>query len=220
MRLLLAAWRAAPTRPKRSCCARCGSARPIASFTCTRSSEGVGAVAKGIRRTKSRFGARLEPLSHVELVLHEGRRAAHGHRRRPPARPPAGAGRLVPARCRLRGAGGDARLFPEQERTPVRSRRSRASSTCSTRPSPARARRPATDPLALSFQLGCSGSGYLPHLHELRRVRRRGRARRLLAAGGRGGVQVPERLDLISAAGLRGIETLLRARSRTRPTRA
>ena len=33
----------------------------------------VGAVAKGIRRTKSRFGGRLEPLSHVELVLHEGR---------------------------------------------------------------------------------------------------------------------------------------------------
>src|SRR5439155_646639 len=32
----------------------------------------VGAVAKGIRRTKSRFGARLEPLSHVELLLHQG----------------------------------------------------------------------------------------------------------------------------------------------------
>ena len=31
----------------------------------------VGAVAKGIRRTKSRFGARLEPLSHVELMLHQ-----------------------------------------------------------------------------------------------------------------------------------------------------
>src|SRR5436305_7720348 len=33
----------------------------------------VGAVAKGIRRTKSRFGARLEPLSHVETILHQGR---------------------------------------------------------------------------------------------------------------------------------------------------
>src|ERR671931_2930655 len=33
----------------------------------------VGAVAKGIRRTRSRFGARLEPLSHVQIVLHEGR---------------------------------------------------------------------------------------------------------------------------------------------------
>ena len=33
----------------------------------------VGAVAKGVRKTKSRFGARLEPFSHVELVLHQGR---------------------------------------------------------------------------------------------------------------------------------------------------
>src|ERR671922_552532 len=32
----------------------------------------VGAIAKGVRKTKSRFGARLEPLSHVELLLHEG----------------------------------------------------------------------------------------------------------------------------------------------------
>src|ERR671936_1171845 len=32
----------------------------------------VGAVAKGIRKTKSRFGARLEPLSHVALQLHQG----------------------------------------------------------------------------------------------------------------------------------------------------
>ena len=32
----------------------------------------VGAVAKGVRKTKSRFGARLEPLSHVELMLHQG----------------------------------------------------------------------------------------------------------------------------------------------------
>ena len=32
----------------------------------------IGALAKGIRKTKSRFGARLEPLSHVELMLHQG----------------------------------------------------------------------------------------------------------------------------------------------------
>src|ERR671936_1984731 len=32
----------------------------------------VGAVAKGIRKTKSRFGARLEPMSHVEALLHQG----------------------------------------------------------------------------------------------------------------------------------------------------
>src|SRR5881409_4251824 len=32
----------------------------------------VGAVAKGVRKTTSRFGGRLEPLSHVELMLHQG----------------------------------------------------------------------------------------------------------------------------------------------------
>jgi DNA repair protein RecO (recombination protein O) len=30
-------------------------------------------VAKGVRRTKSRFGARLEPFTHVDLMLHTGR---------------------------------------------------------------------------------------------------------------------------------------------------
>jgi DNA repair protein RecO (recombination protein O) len=33
----------------------------------------VGAIAKGVRRARSRFGGRLEPFSHVALVLHEGR---------------------------------------------------------------------------------------------------------------------------------------------------
>jgi DNA repair protein RecO (recombination protein O) len=33
----------------------------------------VGAVAKGVRRVKSRMGGRLEPLSRVRLVLHQGR---------------------------------------------------------------------------------------------------------------------------------------------------
>jgi DNA repair protein RecO (recombination protein O) len=33
----------------------------------------VGAVAKGVRRIKSRLGGRLEPLSRVRLVLHQGR---------------------------------------------------------------------------------------------------------------------------------------------------
>jgi DNA repair protein RecO (recombination protein O) len=33
----------------------------------------VRAVAKGVRKTKSRFGARLEPTSHVSLLLSEGR---------------------------------------------------------------------------------------------------------------------------------------------------
>ena len=33
----------------------------------------VSAIAKGVRRTRSRFGGRLEPFSHVDLQLHEGR---------------------------------------------------------------------------------------------------------------------------------------------------
>src|SRR3954463_16403733 len=33
----------------------------------------VRAVAKGVRKTKSRFGARLEPLTHVSLLLYAGR---------------------------------------------------------------------------------------------------------------------------------------------------
>jgi DNA repair protein RecO (recombination protein O) len=33
----------------------------------------VGAIAKGVRRTRSRFGGRLEPFFRLRLVLHEGR---------------------------------------------------------------------------------------------------------------------------------------------------
>ena len=37
----------------------------------------VGAVVKGVRRTKSRFGGRLEPFSRVSLVMYEGRGDLH-----------------------------------------------------------------------------------------------------------------------------------------------
>jgi DNA repair protein RecO (recombination protein O) len=33
----------------------------------------VAAIAKGARRARSRFGARLEPFFHIRMVLHEGR---------------------------------------------------------------------------------------------------------------------------------------------------
>ena len=39
----------------------------------TRDHGRVRAVAKGVRRTSSRFGARLEPFMHVDLQLYEGR---------------------------------------------------------------------------------------------------------------------------------------------------
>lgn len=39
----------------------------------TRGRGKVRAVAKGVRKTKSRFGARLEPPTHLQLLLYEGR---------------------------------------------------------------------------------------------------------------------------------------------------
>jgi len=49
-----------------------GEADRIVVF-CTRGHGKVRAVAKGVRKTKSKFGARLEPMSHVALQLYEGR---------------------------------------------------------------------------------------------------------------------------------------------------
>src|SRR5438874_4016926 len=37
----------------------------------------IGAIAKGVRRVKTRFGGRLEPLFRVDLLLHEGRGELH-----------------------------------------------------------------------------------------------------------------------------------------------
>ena len=49
-----------------------GEADRIISFV-TDTHGKVRAVAKGIRKTKSRIGARLEPLSNVSLLIYEGR---------------------------------------------------------------------------------------------------------------------------------------------------
>jgi DNA repair protein RecO (recombination protein O) len=49
-----------------------GEADRIATLL-TRTNGKVRAVAKGVRRTSSRFGARLEPFSHVDLQLATGR---------------------------------------------------------------------------------------------------------------------------------------------------
>lgn len=37
----------------------------------------LGAIAKGVRRARSRFGARLEPFFQIRVVLHEGRGDLH-----------------------------------------------------------------------------------------------------------------------------------------------
>ena len=51
---------------------RLGEADRIVTLL-TRGRGRVRAVAKGVRRTGSRFGARLEPFSHVDIQLYEGR---------------------------------------------------------------------------------------------------------------------------------------------------
>jgi len=125
----------------------------------------VGAVAKGVRKTKSRFGGRLEPLSHVELLLHQGQSDlqtitgvqlldAHHHAREDYYRLSVG---LIGAEAMLR-------LFSEQEAN-------ERAFTALTRflevldTTPHAAERPTLDPLGLSFQLKLLWlSGYLPHL--------------------------------------------------------
>jgi DNA repair protein RecO (recombination protein O) len=126
----------------------------------------VGAVAKGVRKTKSRFGARLEPLSHVELLLHQGSGElqtvtgvdlvrSHHESREEPYRLGVG---LVGLEAMLR-------LFSEQEANPrAFGALVRFLDLLDELPMAAAAR-PALDPLALSFQLKLLWlSGYLPHL--------------------------------------------------------
>jgi DNA repair protein RecO (recombination protein O) len=49
-----------------------GEADRIITLLCRQNGR-VRAVAKGVRRTKSRFGARLEPFTHVDVMIHPGR---------------------------------------------------------------------------------------------------------------------------------------------------
>jgi DNA repair protein RecO (recombination protein O) len=131
----------------------------------TRERGRIGAIAKGIRKTKSRFGARLEPLSHAELVLHEGSGelqtvtgaqliSPHEATRENSYRLGAG---LIGAEAMLR-------LFGEpeaNERAFVALTRFLDLLDDVT----ATAGRPELDPLSLSFQLKLLWlSGYLPHV--------------------------------------------------------
>jgi len=125
----------------------------------------VGAVAKGVRKTKSRFGGRLEPFSHVELVLHHGRGELDTVTGASLVRPH-DRSRIDPYRLQVGLIGLEAmlRLYPEQEAN-------ERAFTALTRfldaldDLPASPRRPALDPLAFAFQLKLLWlSGYLPHL--------------------------------------------------------
>ena len=172
----------------------------------------VGAVAKGVRRTKSRFGGRLEPLSHVELMLHQGSgelqtvtgadlRASHHESREDPYRLAVG---LIGAEAMLR-------LFTEQEAneraftalTRFLDRLDVIPSRAPAHPGarPARPLLPAEAALALRLHAAP---------RELRRVRRRRRARRLPARGRRRRLpRLRPRLDPLSPEGARAIQTLV-----------
>src|SRR2546430_11565743 len=125
----------------------------------------VGAVAKGIRKTKSRFGARLEPLSHVELMLHEGSgelqtitgvELLRSHR----------ATREDGYRLNVGLIGAEAmlRLFGEPEAN-ERAFTALARFLDLLDEAPVDTERPALDPLVLSFQLKLLWvAGHLPHL--------------------------------------------------------
>jgi DNA repair protein RecO (recombination protein O) len=172
----------------------------------------VGALAKGVRKTRSRFGARLEPLSHAELVLHEGRgelqtvtgveliRSHHAARE--------DSHRLGIA---MVGAEAMLRLFPEQERNQRAFRALTRFLDLLDELDTRTARRPALDPLALSFQLKLLWlSGYLPHMTSCAEC---GAEANLAGysprAGGALCVACADGAMPLSAQGLRGIEALL-----------
>ncbi len=166
----------------------------------------VGAVAKGVRKTMSRFGARLEPLSHVELVLHRGRGELQT----------VTAAQLVRSHHEARedyyrfsvgtiGAEAMLRLFSEEEAN-------ERAFTALTRfldlldDTPHAADRPTLDPLGLAFQLKLLWlAGYLPHVTACAEcgaereplvgysTARRRRCLRALRAGDRGARARPRR---------------------------
>ncbi len=173
----------------------------------------VGAIAKGIRRTKSRFGGRLEPLSHVELLLHQGSGElgtvtgvdlihAHDATRADQYRLNAG---LVGAEAMLR-------LFSEQEGNP-RAFEALTKFLDLLDELPSRApKRPALDPLVLSFQLKLLWvAGYLPHLTSCAEC---GAEEELVGYSPKAGGAVcracADGALRLSSGGLSGIEELLR----------
>ena len=174
----------------------------------------VGAVAKGIRKTTSRVGGRLEPLSHVELLLHRGSSDlqtitgvqlidAHHHAREDYYRLSVG---LIGAEAMLR-------LFSEQEAN-ERAFTALTRFLAALDTTPHAAERPALDPLGLAFQLKLLWlSGYLPHLTSCAEC---GAEDATLAgysprAGGAvcGGCALQAEALALSAEGIRGIEALL-----------
>jgi DNA repair protein RecO (recombination protein O) len=172
----------------------------------------IGAIAKGVRKTKSLFGARLEPLSHVELMLHEGAgelqtitgvellRSHHASREHP-----------YRLNVGLIGAEAMLRLFGEPEAN-ERAFGALARFLDLLDETPVAESRPAVDPLALSFQLKLLWlSGYLPHLTSCAECGADGDlAGYSPKAGGAVCRACSEGSLPLSPQGLHGIESLLR----------
>jgi DNA repair protein RecO (recombination protein O) len=171
----------------------------------------VGAVAKGVRRTKSRFGGRLEPLSHVEILLHQGSGELQTVTGVQLIRPHSAA-REDPYRLAVGLVGLEAmlRLFTEQEANP-RAFEALTRFLDVLDEWPGGAKRTALDALALSFQLKLLWlSGYLPHLTSCAEC---GGEDSLAGYSPRAGGAVCTRCAAgalpLSSAGIAGIEGLL-----------
>jgi DNA repair protein RecO (recombination protein O) len=173
----------------------------------------VGAVAKGVRKTKSRFGGRLEPLSHVELVLHEGGGElqtvtgadlvrSHRATREDPYRLAVG---LVGLEAMLR-------LFSEQERN-ERAFEALVRFLDVLDETPVSADQHVLDPLGLAFQLKLLWlSGYLPHVRSCADCGREdGLVGYSPSAGGAVCCDCDRDARPLSPPGLRGIDALLRS---------
>jgi DNA repair protein RecO (recombination protein O) len=173
----------------------------------------VGAVAKGVRKTKSRFGARLEPFSHVELMLHHGSGELHtvtGASLVDPHRPL----REDPYRLSVGLVGAEAmlRLYVEEERNErAFEALTRFLSAVDALRSGLRGRA-AHDPLALAFQLKLLWlSGYVPHLESCVECEA---ADELVGYLPRAGGAVcracaPDETVLVSPEGFRGLRALI-----------
>ena len=197
----------------------------------------VGAIAKGVRRTRSRFGGRLEPFFRLDLVLHEGRgdlltvTGAETRRRpRAPARATAPRSTRAARACDAVGAAVRDRraaprgLPPALQRARAARRRARAGDA---RATSSRSGSSCCSPPGFAPQLAaCASCGEREHLTGFsRRGRRRG-LRRLRGVGAsrstrrrtsswsaRSARRSPRRPDALRARAAPG-----RARDRARPS--
>jgi DNA repair protein RecO (recombination protein O) len=172
----------------------------------------VGAIAKGIRKTTSRVGGRLEPLGHVELVLHQGSGELHTVTGVELVRPHS-ATRDDPYRLAVGLVGAEAmlRLFTEQEAN----ERAFAALTrfLDLLDETPRGLRPDLDPLGLAFQLKLLWlSGYHPHLGSCAECGSQGP---LVGYSARAGGTVCTTCSAgaltLSEAGFAGVDALLRS---------